>query len=331
MLGILLQVLLGWSFVLCIILGTLLTTVYLFSGGFRADLYTDVVEFVVMFAGFGIAVPIAVTQLGGFDFIRHHVPPLHLTWHGGNSIQFIAVWFMIALWTLVDPSFHQRCYAAKDAATARRGILWSVPFWLIFDALTSVTGLYARAVLPRLDQPVMAFPLFAETVLPPVAKGLFFAGMMATIMSTLNTMTMISATSLGRDILWRLRSGSEESLINRYTRYGLVITALLSIVLSLTIPSVISLWYIIGNAIIPGLLVPVVTSYFDRWRVGAGYAFLSMLLGWAVSTGWLIAGWTDGIGTSAHYPLGIEPMIVGIAASLLAWGSGKMRGSIPHP
>ena len=34
----------------------------------------------------------------------------------------------------------------------------------------------------------MAYPLLAELALPPVAKGLFYVGMLATIMSTLNTL-----------------------------------------------------------------------------------------------------------------------------------------------
>jgi SSS family solute:Na+ symporter len=241
-------------------------------------------------------------------------------------VQFILVWFMIALWTLVDPSFHQRCYAAKSGTTARNGILLSIPFWFVFDAMTATTGLYARAAIPGIDQPVMAFPVFAERVLPPVAKGLFYVGMLATVMSTLNTMTLISATSLGRDIVWRLKGGGE-SVVNRYTRWGLLITSIVSIVLCILVPSVIGLWYVIGTAIIPGLLIPLVTSYFERWRVGAGYAFAAMLSGWTVSTVWLVFGWSESLGGSAHYPLGIEPMFPGLVVSALVWGTGRLRGT----
>ena len=326
MIGVLLQVVLGWPLLWCITLGTAATTVYLFSGGFRADIYTDVAEFVVMFLGFAVAVVIAATTLGGFDFIAGSVPSLHLTWHGGNSWQFIAVWFLVALWTLVDPSFHQRCYAAKDARTARRGILLSIPFWLVFDALTATTGLYARAVLPDLADPVMAYPMFADRVLPPAAKGLFFAGMLATVMSTLNTMAFISATTLGRDILGRIKGPLDERSETMYVRIGLVVTSLVAVLLALMIPSAIGLWYTIGTAIIPGLLVPLVTSYFPRLKVTARFAFASMLSGWGVSTLWLAAGWGNGIG-SAAYPLGVEPMFPGLIASLLVWGAGRIEGN----
>jgi SSS family solute:Na+ symporter len=324
MMGILMQVILGWPVVWCILTGAGLTIVYLFYGGLRADIYTDMVEFILMFLGFGIAIPFAVVELGGFQFLSQNLPPLHLTWHGGNPIQFILVWFMIALWTLVDPSFHQRCYAAKSGETARKGILLSIPFWFLFDAMTATTGLYARAALSGIEQPVMAFPLFAERVLPPLAKGLFYVGMLATVMSTLNTMTLISATSLGRDIVWRFRGGGE-GVVNRYTRWGLFITSVVSIVLCLLVPSVIGLWYVIGTAIIPGLLIPLVTSYFEKWRVTAGYAFTSMLTSWMVSTGWLIGGWGESVGSSSHYPFGIEPMFPGLVVSMVVWGVGAFR------
>lgn len=325
MLAVLLHLVSGWGLVTCILAATISSTIYLFFGGFRADIYTDVFEFVLMFVGFAVILPFAYVNFGGFEFIKQNVPPLHLTWDGGNSIQFVLVWFFIALWTLIDPSFHQRCYAAKSGAVAQRGIFISILFWFVFDAMTATAGLYSRAALPPLDQPMMAFPLLAELTLPPVAKGVFYVGMLATIMSSLNTLAFVSATTIGRDIIWRVRREENELNVNLYTQWGLFATAILSIVLAILIPSVIRLWYTIGTVIIPGLLIPLVSSYFDRWKVSARYAFLAMLFGWATSFAWLIIGWTKELGSSLHYPLGIEPMYPGLVVSLLVWGIGKTR------
>jgi solute:Na+ symporter, SSS family len=333
MIGVLLEIVTGWNIVICIVLGTLATTLYLFSGGFRADVHTDILEFFLMFIGFGIILPFAILHFGGAPFVVSHVPAQHLTWNGGNSIQFVLVWFFIALWTLVDPAFHQRCYAAKSGEVARNGILWSVLFWILFDAMTATTGLYARAVLPGMAQPVMAFPLLAEAVLPPAAKGLFFIGLLATIMSTLNTLAFVSATTLGRDIYFRLKrrttgssvspDGGEGKKETASIRVGLIITGILAIVLALAVPSVIKLWYTIGTVIVPGLLVPLMASYFNRTRIGPRWGMASMLFGWLTSLGWLIAGWSRTLGATDLYPLGIEPMYPGLAVSLAAWGVGK--------
>ena len=325
MLAVLLQLVTGWGLVTCVLLGTVATTVYLFFGGFRSDVQTDVFEFFLMFIGFGVILPFAWMKFGGLDFIRQNVPPLHLTWNGGNSMQFVLVWFFIALWTLVDPSFHQRCYAARTGDVARKGILISVLFWIAFDAMTATAGLYARAALPGLSQPVDAYPLLAEATLPPVAKGLFYIGMLATIMSTLNTLAFVSAATIGRDMVWRLRRDERAISENSYTRWGLLATACLSIVLALLIPSVIQLWYTIGTVIIPGLLIPLVTGYFERWKVPARYAFLAMLLGWVTSTTWLMIGWSHQLGDSEHYPFGIEPMYPGLFLSACVWGWGRTR------
>ena len=322
MVGVLIALVTGWSTAASVAAGTFASVVYLFTGGFRSDVNTNVFEFFMMFIGFGVILPFAASKFGGPGFIASHVPPLHLTWNGGNSIQFVLVWFFIALWTLVDPSFHQRCYAARTGDVAKRGILVSVLFWVVFDTMTTTAGLYARAALPDIEQPVMAYPLLAEAVLPPVAKGLFYVGMLAAIMSTLNSQAFVSAMTLGRDIVARLRGRMGENATTGSVRWGILLTGLLSIALALAIPSVIRLWYTIGTVVIPGLLIPLVTSYFDRLRPGPNTAFASMALGWLVSLGWLLAGWSREMGSSEHYPLGIEPMYAGLAASAAVWCVG---------
>lgn len=332
MIGVLIQMITGWGLPLCILIGTIVTGVFLLAGGFRADVYTDVYEFILMFAGFGLILPFAVHAYGGWDFLAAHLPPLHLTWHGGSSPQFIIVWFFIALWTLVDPSFYQRCAAASSPEVARKGILWSVLFWVVFDMMTATVGLYARAALPGLTQPVMAYPLIAEALLPPVAKGFFFVGLLATMMSTLNTLMLVSGTMLGRDMFRIARGGrvpvageGGDGNERRRVQWGMVVSAVLAIGLALAVPSVIKLWYVIGTTLVPGLLVPLVTSYFDDLRADARTAFYSMLGGWLTSLIWMLAGWQLQYGSAESYPLGIEPMFPGLLVSVAVWMWGKMR------
>jgi solute:Na+ symporter, SSS family len=337
MLGVLMEMLFGWGLVAGIAAAAVASVSYLFTGGFRADVRTDVVEFCFMFAGFGVILPWCVAGYGGLDFLRAHLPPLHFTWHGGNGVQYIVVWFFIALWTFVDPSFHQRCYAAKDERTARNGILVSIAFWFFFDLMTVTTGLYARAILPGLADPVMAYPLLAETVLPPVAKGMFFAGILATIMSTLNTNAFVSAQTLGRDIILRMAKGPAgmtggtgpapgrdigDDRQAFWTRVGLVGALALSIPMAVFIPSVIGIWYTVGTVTIPGLIVPVLFAYSGRWKLSPRQALAAMAGGWLVSTGW----WVGGLASSGGGTLlGIEPIYPGLAVSLIAALPGLTR------
>lgn len=335
MVGILIQLIFGVDLVTSVTVTTILTVCYLYWGGFRSDVWANVFEFIMMFFGFAMILPFAYHQFGGWEFISSHVPPLHLTWHGGSSWQYIAVWFFIALWTLVDPAFHQRCYAAKDGKTAQRGILISIIFWFFFDFMTSMAGLYARAALPPLANPAFSYPLLAELTLPPIAKGLFYIGMLATIMSTLSSLMFISASTIGRDIVGRLVASSDslrqETLVHRWTKIGLVLSAVLSVVLSLIVPSVVKIWYTIGTAVVPGLLVPLMASYFEPLRIHSRHAFWAMLLGWIVSTVSLLYGQLHLISGEPSYWFGVEPMYPGLVISLVVWGVGRIEYRKQNP
>ncbi|MCI0708081.1 MAG: sodium:solute symporter family protein [Ignavibacteriae bacterium] len=346
MLGILVQLVFGLDLFTSVLLTTFLTVCYLYAGGFRSDVWANTFEFVMMFLGFAMILPFAYAKFGGLDFISSNVPSFHLTWHGGNSWQYVTVWFFIALWTLVDPAFHQRCYAAKDGKTAQRGIFISILFWFCFDFMTSTAGLYARAALPELDKPLFAYPMLAEITLPTFAKGLFYIGMLATIMSSLSSLMFISATTIGKDIVGRIKPGwgfsqsdafgttpelagrehsSLPDIINRWTRIGLVISSVFAIAFALLLPSVVNIWYAIGTCIIPGLLVPVMASYFERLRIPASYAFWAMLLGWLTSTGSLIFGVLNSVHGAPLYFYHIEPMYPGLVVSLIVWAVGRAK------
>jgi SSS family solute:Na+ symporter len=190
-----------------------------------------------------------------------------------------------------------------------------------------MAGLYARAALPDLPNPAFSYPLLAELTLPPIAKGLFYIGMLATIMSTLSSLMFISASTIGRDIVGRLRRSdsleTRDAMIHRWTQIGLVISAVFSIILALMVPSVVRIWYTIGTAIVPGLLVPLMASYFERLRIPPRHGFWAMLLGWSLSTVWLVCGQLNFVEGNPAYWFGIEPMYPGLAISIAIWFVGR--------
>ncbi len=323
-LGVLFQLVLGGELLVWLLVGTILSTIYLYRGGLHADVRVNILEFLMMFGGFAVIVPFLVTKYGGLHFLREQLPPLHLSWHGGNSVQYIVVWFFIALWTLIDPGFHQRCYAAASPQVARWGIVVSVCCWFVFDLLTTTTGLYARAVLgDSLSDPKFAYPALAERVLPPVAKGIFFVGMLATVMSTVVSYTFLSAVTFGRDLVWRWRGGGEADTL-RYTRVGITLVGALAIVLAWRVQSVVNLWYLIGSLFIPGLLLPLVGSYTSRFRVSPGFALATMVLGFGTSLSWMLYGAVSG---RLQDPAFLQPMypglVMGTAVYFVGWVTNR--------
>jgi solute:Na+ symporter, SSS family len=324
MIALLLELILGWSFFLSLIAGSIFSTLYVFFGGFRSVVQTDKLQFVLIYGGFFILLYFLVDQYGGAGFITNQLPPDHLSPSGGNSIQYILVWFFLASWTFIDPGFHQRCSAAKSLQTARRGILISILFWFVFDFLTISCGLYAAVILKDIN-PLFSFPLLADQVLPPFIKGIFFTALFAVIMSTIDSFTFLSAITFGRDLVWRSKRTKNETLINRYTRLGLILTAIVSVVLCLLFPSVIQLWYVIGSLFIPPMLLPLLSAYFPNLKLPAKHILQVMIASFSVSLFSFLWGQIQITGELPSYPLGIEPFFPGFILSIILFLGFKLK------
>jgi SSS family solute:Na+ symporter len=347
MLGSLVHLATGWPLALGVALGAFFSVAYVFRGGMRAIVGTDIVHFCLMFLAFLIMVPACAAKYGGWEFLRANLPAGHLTWDGGRGAQAVLVWYFIALATLVEPTFYLRCYAARDERTARRGVLISIAFWVLFDFLTTTAGLYARAVLPALADPVSAYPELAARTLAPLWQGLFMVGLLATIISTIDDYAFLSAVTLGRDIILRLRvplghgaraadatdgddtagaadgAGPLASEAAEYAaipliRWSLLASSLLAIGMALWARSVISLWHHLGSIGTPVLLAPLALSHTSL-RISGRAALSAMLLSGATALGWLA------LGRGEPYR-GVEAIFPGLVVSLAVVGPAVWRG-----
>jgi len=328
MVALLLQIILGWSFIFCLLFGTIISTCYVYFGGFRSIIQTDKFQFFLIYSGFLIMFIFLIIDFGGPSYLSERLPPLHLSWHGGNTFQYILVWFFLASWTFIDPGFHQRCAAARSTGIARRGIIISILFWFIFDLLTISTGLYAVVILHDID-PVLAYPLLADKILPHFFKGIFITGLLAVIMSTIDSFTFLSAITFGRDLLWRFKK-VKETAINRYTRIGLVITALLSVFLCLLFPSVIELWYVIGSLFIPPMILPLVTAYYPGLKLSGNHTLFIMIFSFSLSFFSFVFGQFNIKDGYPGYLFAIEPFFPGILACLFLYLLFKIFGKKTH-
>ena len=321
MMGILMTLLFGVSLSIGMAISLVLSIAYLYKGGFRADVRVNILEFILMFVGFGLILPFCFDTLGGFDFLQSRLPPHNLSITGGNSLQYILVWFFIGSWVLIDPAFHQRCYAAKNKKTPKKGILISLGFWIVFDLMTTTAGLYSKAYfIDKLNDPLYSFPALGNILLPPIAKGLFFLGMIATIMSTLHSYIFISATTFGRDIVARIKDQTGENIL--HNRLGMIVSAVFSLAIAYLIPSVINIWYTIGTMILPALLISVVSSYFENLQVHSKYIFAAMVSSFSVSFVCFTLGLFYKIDGRAALFLGLEPMYPGLFTGLIIYFFG---------
>jgi len=308
MTGVIFNVFFGIPIWIGIVLGLFLSSIYLFFAGYRSDVYTDVYQFILMFVGFFALLIFSLKNFGSFNFIKENLPAELLVPFKNFPFSYFLVWLFIGLWTFVDPGFHQRSYAAKNEKVAFYGILISIGFWFVFDFLTVSNGLFARAFLPNLENPVYTYIIYADRILPEFFKGLFISAILATIISTLNSYAFISAQTFGNDILKNLLKKKFDEVL--LVRIGLLITIIISTVLAVLIPSVIDLWYTLGSIFIPGLLFPVVGSYYEKFKLTSKLTFYQSVIVTLIASVIFILRELNVVGNE------IEPMIAGILVGL---------------
>jgi SSS family solute:Na+ symporter len=241
---------------------------------------------------------------------KNYIDPL-----GGNTFQYVIVWFFIASWTFIDPGFFQRCAAAKTPKVAKNGILFSVGIWAIFDTLTIFCGLYAIEYL-KTEQALLTFPLLAINFLPVGFLGLFLTGIFAIIMSTIDSLSFISAITFGRDIIWRIKPKDKDGEdIVPLIRIGLIIISIVSLLLAYLVPSVVKLLFYLGSMIIPSLILPFIISiFFPDNKLKEIEAIIWILFPLFISNFWFFL--SNYIGVNF---LEIEPFYPGIICSFLIY------------
>ncbi len=336
MLGVLINLFVDIDLWLAIIIGAAISLAYLYTGGFKADILTNAVQFILMFIGFGVLIFFSIQHYGPIGDMLAELPQKHTDFFGDLPWQYILSWFIISLQTFVDPSFHQRCSAAKTPSVARNGIFVSILFWAIFDMLTLMAGLYAKAYVPIAD-PLMAFPALGELVLPIFWKGVFVTALLATVMSTLDSYAFLSAATIGNDIIKPLILLKNKTLKNkslnkniiekdiiristkRLTKIGLLITGIVGVIMAIALPSAIDLIYKTSSIAIPGLLIPLLSGFSDRRLLTNLQAIVIMIASSAVSGLWTILTSLSksGVLAGAEFITFFEPMIPGIIVSLV--------------
>lgn len=280
-LGLFLNMIFGMSIWQGMVIGVLFTCLYTAWGGFKAVVFSDLVQFFVMCASVLIVVLFSVYDFGGLSFLKANLPASHFSITGGNGILNTLIWGFIALATLIDPSFYQRCFAAKSPLVVKKGILISTVIWFCFDICTTVGSLYARALLPH-AKPAEAYFFYAVQELPVGLKGFFVAGILAIILSTLNSFLFIASNTLSFDLL---RNRFKDVIVSN--RISLFIVGLLSACMAQFFHgSFKTIWLTLGSYFSACLLAPILMGYIYPKRISDNLFVTSALCSAAVMTLW---------------------------------------------
>lgn len=304
--GLLIDMMTGYGFLTSMIIGISFVMAYSMFGGFRAVVFSDIIQFFVMFVSVLLVVVFSFSKYGGIDYLVDALPETHFSLTGKHSLATTLVWGFISLSTLVDPNFYQRCFAAKDTTTAKKGILISTLIWFVFDIFTTLGGMYARAAMPYASSQY-AYMNYSLELLPNFLQGFFLAGITATIISTLDSYLFLSGTTITYDLL-------PKRLRNKIWlhRLSILFIGFLSVSLALAFDGNIKkVWKILGSYSASCLLLPVLIGHIFPKLLSDLQFTISCLTGVAFTTFWIV------IEKSGFYA-NIDELYIGMLSTLCA-------------
>jgi SSS family solute:Na+ symporter len=254
--------------------------VYTALGGLQAVVYTDTLQWMILFLGLiFLGMPMGFRAAGGFDGLRSALPPEFFRLDNVSAGQ-LATWAVtiIPIW-FIAMTLYQRIHAARDTTTARRA--WFLAGLLEYPAMAFMgasLGMFARVLFPGVD-PEMGLPMLIRDVLPIGVTGLVLAAYFAAIMSTADSCLLASVGNTVDDIYGRhVAPASSETHRLGLSRVLTLVIGFGSVGFALYVPTVIDSILLAYSFMVAGLLFPTLGALFWR-RVSGTAAFWSILVG----------------------------------------------------
>jgi SSS family solute:Na+ symporter len=280
--------------------------VYTALGGLQAVVYTDTIQWIILFVGLiGLGIPLGYRAVGGLEGLRSALPPEYFSLTNVSALQFVT-WMVtiVPIW-FIAMTLYQRIHASRDTATAKRA--WFFAGLLEYPAMAfmgAILGMFARVLFPTAD-PEMGLPLLIRDVLPMGATGLLLAAYFAAIMSTADSCLLASVGNVVDDMVGRhlAPSAAERSLLVLSRLLTLAI-GFGSVLFALYVPKVIDSILLAYSFMVSGLFFPALAALY--WQRANGIAcFWSIILG----------GGTTVILNVIERQTALDPIFYGLAVS----------------
>lgn len=203
----LLQAVTGLSYTQGLAIFALTVGLYTCIGGFRAVAMTDTLQGLMMIIG-TIALLIGIVHAGGSigEIITdlHAIDPNLISPYGPDG--FLSQPFMLSFWVLVCfgviglPHAAVRCMTYKSSKALHSGIIIGTVMVAFLMLGMHLAGAFGRAIIPEIANTDEIMPTLMMTVLPPIVAGIFLAGPMAAIMSTIDSLLIQASATLLKDL-----------------------------------------------------------------------------------------------------------------------------------
>lgn len=253
----------------------LATIVYTAIAGFKGDIITDAISFIITAVILIIIlIPILSTNVINLPDNYYNI----FAFGGPEFIVFGIIFGSIA--AILQMELWQRLYSAESAKTARRALLISAGVQVPFIIVALFLGLAAASVLPDLDKNIALFALM-EKVLPTGLLGLGLVAVLAIIMDTVNSLILVGSSILLNDFYRVFKKTFQEKNLLRLARILTLAFGLVALAIAYLIPDVVSLLLIGGFMILP--VAPPLLAGLLWKNLSAKASFVSILVGFIVT------------------------------------------------
>ena len=286
---------------------------------------TDVLQGVLMVVGALLLFGFVTHAAGGVGVIGQlgtRPDTTHLTELNAAIPFVVLVGITLAgsLKLLVDPRQVTRFYGLRDARSIRTG-MWIAGIGILVVQFSLLpVGLYARFLLDGVTDTDVIVPLLVTDpdVFPALVGDFLVVAILAAAMSSLDSVLLVAASVVVRDIRMELGPLPDRSAI-AWTRWGVIGFAVLGAAIALDPPGGIVEITIFSGSLYAVCFIPTIVIGL-HWRRGNETAALAAFgTGIAVLVGWLLLGW------QAH----LHEVFPALAASTLVYiGLARITPSV---
>lgn len=317
----------GFSYQSGLIIFGLTVVIYTTIGGFRAVVLTDTIQGVMMlFASMAILAAV-VSAGGGVENIMRElgaIDPGLLSPEGPSGA--IPKPFILSFWVLVGfgvlglPQTTQKCMGYRDSKSMHNAMIIGT-FAVGFTMLTMhLVGAMGRAVVPGIEVGDLAVPTITVKLLSPFWAGVFIAGPIAAIMSTVDSMLIMCSAAIVKDIYFHYVAKNDITRVtpDKIKLFSFIVTSVTGALVFAAAFNPPSLLVWINLFAFGGLeavfFCPILFGLYWR-RANSTGAVLSILSG-SASFIWFTITKTSIMGTTAIVPTIIISTVFFIAGSL---------------
>ena len=196
----------GLSYNFGLILFTAVVIIYTTFGGFRAVTITDAIQGIVMLLATGLLFFIILEKGNGMENIMQSIlktNPNLLTPDSNGAVSkpfILSFWMLVGVGVLGLPVTEVRCMGFKDSKAMHRAMIIGTSIVGILMLGMHLVGVMGAAVEPGVEVGDKIIPILAIKNMHPILAGVFIAGPLAAIMSSVDSLLIMSSAAIVKDL-----------------------------------------------------------------------------------------------------------------------------------